>query len=79
MATTTVRKDHKKWKCNKNISGKRCDTDNEMSDIYCSTCDKRRQTDDEALAADGSSIGRLYHLALDLTEHWEYTSSPEPL
>ncbi|KAF5971479.1 hard surface induced protein [Fusarium bulbicola] len=79
MATTTLRKDHKKWKCNKNISGKLCDTVNEMSDINCSTCGNRRQTDDEALAADGSSIGRLYHLDDDLTEHWEYTISPVPL
>ncbi|EWY83528.1 hypothetical protein FOYG_13336 [Fusarium oxysporum NRRL 32931] len=80
MATTTtvVRKDHKKWKCNKNISGKLCGTVTSMSNIYCDKCDNRRQTDDEALASDESSIGRMYHLDTSLTEHWEYTS-PEPL
>ncbi|EMT71395.1 hypothetical protein FOC4_g10009894 [Fusarium odoratissimum] len=49
-----------------------------MSNIYCDKCDNRRQTDDEALASDESSIGWMYHLDTSLTEHWEYTS-PEPL
>ncbi|ENH67198.1 hypothetical protein FOC1_g10006970 [Fusarium oxysporum f. sp. cubense race 1] len=80
MATTTtvVRKDHKKWKCNKNISGRLCGTVTSMSNIYCDKCDNRRQTDDEALTSYESSIGRMYHLDTSLTEHWEYTS-PEPL
>ncbi|KAF4957008.1 hypothetical protein FGADI_3420 [Fusarium gaditjirri] len=76
--TTTVRKDHKKWKCNKCSSGGLCGTVTLMSKIYCDKCGKRRLSDDEAIADDGSSIGRLYHMDLDLTEHWEYTS-PEPL
>ena len=77
--TTTVRKDHKKWKCNKNISGKLCGAITSMSKIYCEKCDNRRQVDDEAFSADDSSIGRWYKLDTStLTEHWEYTS-PEPL
>ncbi|KAM0234971.1 hypothetical protein ACHAP5_009875 [Fusarium lateritium] len=75
--TTDIRKDHKKWKCNGNVDNKPCGKIHEMAEVYC-PCGNRRQTNDEALASDESTIGQMYRLDADMTEHWEYTS-PEPL
>ncbi|KAI6766007.1 hypothetical protein HG530_007077 [Fusarium avenaceum] len=75
--TTDIRKDHKKWKCNGNVDNKPCGKVHDMGKVYCE-CGNRRQINDEALAADGSTIGQMYRLEEDMTEHWEYIS-PEPL
>ncbi|PTD06880.1 hypothetical protein FCULG_00006244 [Fusarium culmorum] len=76
--TKTIRADHKKWKCNNNVNGKPCGTINDISDVMCSSCDTCRKADTEALAADGSTIGKMYRLNDNLSEDWEYFS-PQPL
>ncbi|CEI62331.1 hypothetical protein FVEN_g13084 [Fusarium venenatum] len=71
--TKTIRADHKKWKCNNNVDNKPCGKINDMS-IYLCNCGSCRKADDEALTADGSTIGRMYKLHDDLSEDWEYFS-----
>jgi hypothetical protein len=74
---TEIRADHKKWRCNNNVGGKPCGKINDMDTVLCS-CGSIRKADDEAIAADGATIGKLYKVGDNLDEYWDYTA-PKPL
>ncbi|KAJ4003469.1 hypothetical protein NW752_012085 [Fusarium irregulare] len=74
---TTIRKDHKKWKCHNKVNDQICGKINDITETMCE-CNIRRKPDTEALAEDDSVIGEMYKLDDDLTEHWKYFS-PEKI
>ncbi|RTE76573.1 hypothetical protein BHE90_008961 [Fusarium euwallaceae] len=53
--TTTIRDDHKYWKCKQSfVGGRTCNEKNEMSEKQCPSCGSKRDVEDEALDVGGS-------------------------
>ncbi|KAI1061085.1 hypothetical protein LB507_009991 [Fusarium sp. FIESC RH6] len=55
---TTIRKDHKKWKCHNKVNDQICGKINDITETMCE-CNIRRKPDTEALAEDDSVIGEM--------------------
>ncbi|RSM11744.1 hypothetical protein CDV31_006618 [Fusarium ambrosium] len=80
--TTTIRDDHKYWKCKQSfVGGRTCNEKNEMSEKQCPSCGSKRDVEDEALDVYMRKIGTLFKTdTTNGTEWWHHGSSPvDPL
>ncbi|KAJ4319797.1 hypothetical protein N0V84_006178 [Fusarium piperis] len=73
--TTTIRDDHKYWKCQQFfINDKTCNERNELSEKQCPACGSKRDVNDEALDVYMRKIGTLFKTDANGTEWWQYNS-----
>ncbi|KAF4954549.1 hypothetical protein FSARC_12087 [Fusarium sarcochroum] len=78
--TTTVRDDHKYWKCRQYMGdSKVCNHYNEMTDKRCTSCGSRRDKGDKACNGNAATIGEMSSVGKDGTEYWQYDSEQIPV
>ncbi|CAG1967751.1 unnamed protein product, partial [Fusarium graminearum] len=72
--TTTIRADHKFWRCYQNRVDKTCFMATSIDSKSCVWCKTRRGEGDDAMTEELITIGELVEVDKNGSEHWHYFS-----